>query len=122
MFSQITQKTVPKPHNVFIKVVTDVEDLYKVNHESGFPLDIKLRLCPQIQDASDPTTIAKFERLRIHQAAFLENVQKTQTSDIAVLDFVDEKLMDADAEAVDNEYSGCGWSSGVYISGQALSG
>ena len=37
-------------------------------------------------------TITKFERLRIHQAAFLENVQKTQTSDIAMLDFVDEKL------------------------------
>ena len=37
-------------------------------------------------------TITKFERLRICQAAFLENIQKTQTSDIAVLDFVDEKL------------------------------
>ena len=37
-------------------------------------------------------TITKFERLRIRQAAFLENVQKTQTADIAVLDFVDEKL------------------------------
>ena len=69
-----------------------VEDLYKADRESGFPLDIKLRLCPQIQDASDPTTITKFERLRIRQAAFLENIQKTQTGDIAVLDFVDEKL------------------------------
>jgi len=69
-----------------------VEDLYKADRESGFPLDIKLRLCPQIQDASDPTTITKFERLRIRQAAFLENVQKTQTGDIAVLDFADEKL------------------------------
>ena len=34
-----------------------VEDLYKVDQESGFPLDIKLRLCPQIQGASDPMTI-----------------------------------------------------------------
>ena len=39
-----------------------VEDLYKVDRWSGFLLDIKLRLCPQIQDASDPTTITKFER------------------------------------------------------------
>ena len=67
-------------------------DLYKVDQESGFPLDIKLHLCPQIQDASDPMMITKFERLRIRQAAFLENIQKTQTRDIAVLDFVDEKL------------------------------
>ena len=36
--------------------------------------------------------ITKFERLRICQAVFLENVQKTQTGDIAVLDFVNEKL------------------------------
>ena len=69
-----------------------MEDLCKVDQESGFPLDIKLRLCPQIQDASDPMTITKFETLRIRQAAFLENIQKTQTGDIAVLDFVDEKL------------------------------
>ena len=47
-----------------------VEDLYKVNRELGFPLDIKLRLCPQIQDAYDPMMITKFERLRIHQAAY----------------------------------------------------
>ena len=49
-----------------------VEDFFKVDRESGFPLDIKLRLCPQIQDASDPTTITKFERLRIRQAALNE--------------------------------------------------
>ena len=55
-------------------------------------MDIKLRFCPQIQDGSDLTTFTKFEGLRIHQAAFLENVQKTQTGDIAVLDFVNEKL------------------------------
>ena len=30
-----------------------VEDLYCANREDNFPLDIKLRLCPPIQDAND---------------------------------------------------------------------
>ena len=69
-----------------------IEDLYKADREANFPLDIKVRLCPQVQDASDPSSTVKFERLRIRQAAFLANVYKTLSGDIGVLDFVDEKL------------------------------
>ena len=69
-----------------------VEDLYRADKEDQFPLDIKLRLCPQIQDATDPTSTVKLERLRIRQAAFLANVQKTISGDIGVLDYEDGKL------------------------------
>ena len=68
-----------------------VEDLYRANRDDDFPLDIKMRLCPQIQDATDPSSIIKLERLRIRQAAFLANVQKTISGDIACLDFEDKK-------------------------------
>ena len=65
-----------------------VEDLYRATQED-FPLCIKLRLCPQIQDATDPSSIIKLERLRLRQAAFLANVQTTISTDIGVLDFED---------------------------------
>ena len=69
-----------------------VEDLYRADREDEFPLDIKMRLCPPIQDATDPSSMTKLERLRIRQAAFLDNVQKTISGDIGVLDFEDPKL------------------------------
>ncbi len=56
---------------------------------------LKLRLCPQLQDATDPSLITKLERLRIRQAAFLANVQTTISGDIGVLDFVDPKMYTA---------------------------
>ena len=69
-----------------------IEDLYNANQEVDFPLDIKLRLCPQVQDASDPMSMVKFERLRIRQAAFLANIEKTMSGNIGVLDFEDPLL------------------------------
>ena len=39
-----------------------LEDLYTASREVGFPLDIKLRLCPPIQDSSDPSSFTKFEK------------------------------------------------------------
>ena len=68
-----------------------VEDLYRATCDE-FPLGIKLRLCPQIQDATDPSSMTKLERLRLRQAAFLANVQTTVSTDIGVLDFVDPKM------------------------------
>ena len=70
-----------------------VEDLYQATREEGFPLGIKLRLCPQIQDAADPTSLTKLERLRLRQAAFLANVYSTVSRDIGVLDYEDSKMM-----------------------------
>jgi hypothetical protein len=55
-------------------------------------LGIKMRLCPQVQDATDPATSTKFDRVRIRQASFLANVTKTQNYDIGVLDFADPLL------------------------------
>lgn len=53
-----------------------------------------MRLCPQFQDATDPTSTVKFDRVRIKQAAFLANVYKTQSFDIGVINFNDSKLGD----------------------------
>ena len=36
-----------------------IEDLYDSERMEGFPLDIKLRLCPQYQDATDPSSQTK---------------------------------------------------------------
>jgi hypothetical protein len=51
-----------------------------------------MRLCPQVQDAMDPTTSTKFDRVRIRQAAFLANVQKTNTRDVRGVDYPDPLL------------------------------
>ena len=66
--------------------------VYDSKQSQGFPLGIKMRLCPQVQDATDPTTSTKFDRVRIRQAAFLANVQKTNTRDVGVLDYPDPLL------------------------------
>ena len=36
-----------------------IEDLYKSDHSEGFPLGIKLRLCPPIQETMDPKSLTK---------------------------------------------------------------
>jgi hypothetical protein len=69
-----------------------LSQVYESKQTQGFPLGIKMRLCPQIQDATDPTTSTKFDRVRIWQAAFLANVQKTNTRDVGVLDCPDPLL------------------------------
>ena len=66
--------------------------LYESKKTDGFPLGIKMRLCPQVQDTTDPATATKFDRVRIRQAAFLANVIKTRSFDIGVLDFQDPLL------------------------------
>ena len=69
-----------------------ISQLYESKKTDGFPLGIKMRLCPQVQDATDPATATKFDRVRIRQAAFLANVIKTRSFDIGVLDFQDPLL------------------------------
>jgi hypothetical protein len=69
-----------------------ISKLYESKKTDGFPLGIKMRLCPQVQDATDPATSTKFDRVRIRQAAFLANVIKTRSWDIGVLDFQDPLL------------------------------
>jgi hypothetical protein len=63
--------------------------IYESKRTQGFPLGIKMRLYPQVQDATDPATSSKFDSLRIRQAAFLANVQRTFTQDVGVLDYPD---------------------------------
>ena len=69
-----------------------ISRVYESKQTQGFPLGIKMRLCPQVQDATDPTTSSKFDRVRIRQGAFLANVQKTNTRDVGVLDYPDPLL------------------------------
>jgi hypothetical protein len=69
-----------------------IAQLYESKRTEGFPLGIKMRLCPQVQDATDPTTSTKFDRVRIRQAAFLANIQRTNTWEVGVLDFPDPAL------------------------------
>ena len=69
-----------------------LSQVYESKQTQGFPLGIKMRLCPQVQDATDPATSTKFDRVRIRQAAFLANVQKTNTRDVGVLDYPDPLL------------------------------
>ena len=69
-----------------------ISKMYESKKIDGFPLGIKMRLCPQIQDATDPASYKKFDRVRIRQAVFLANVIKTRSWDIGVLDFQDPLL------------------------------
>ena len=69
-----------------------VQDLYRATWVEGFPLDMKMRLCPPIQDLTDPASLAKLERLRLRQAAFLANVEKTINYELGSLDYVDPQL------------------------------
>jgi hypothetical protein len=71
---------------------TKIAQLYESKKTEGFPLGIKMKLCPQVQDAMDPATSTKFDRVRIRHASFLANVTKTQNYDIGVLDFADPLL------------------------------
>jgi hypothetical protein len=67
-----------------------MEDLYSTTLHGEFPLGIKLRLIPLYSEATIPSSAAELDRMRLCQAAFIENVRRDASDDILVLDFEDE--------------------------------
>ena len=63
--------------------------LYSSESEGPFPLGRKLHLVPQYQDVTTPASLAKLDRARIRQAAFLVNITRLANDDVGVLDFHD---------------------------------
>ena len=69
-----------------------LQALYSAESAGPFPLKRKFRLVPQIQALTSPNSLAKADRSRIRQAAFLANVTRVTNVDIGVLDFFDFSL------------------------------
>ena len=80
---------------MFLTDKQKIEDLYDLERMEGFPLGIKLRLCPQYQDVTDPSSQTKFDRVRLKQAAFLANAYRQASLDVWVLDSKDPRLGNA---------------------------
>jgi hypothetical protein len=70
-----------------------VSCVYESKQIQGFPLGIKMQLCPQAQDATDPAPSTEFDEVWICLAAFLANIQRTNTRYVGVLDYLDPLLI-----------------------------
>jgi len=66
--------------------------MYNSKRTQGWPLGIKMRLCPERKTISNPKNLTKTDLLRQKQATFLGNVRRIQTTDISVLDYPDPVL------------------------------
>ena len=66
--------------------------MYNSKRTQGWPLGIKMRLCPEQKTILNPKNLTKADLLRQKQATFLGNVRRIQTTDISVLDYPDPVL------------------------------
>jgi len=66
--------------------------IYSSNNITDYPLQLKLRLVPEICTMVNKNAEAKADRLRLRQAAFVGSVLEMTTWEISSLDYVDPAL------------------------------